>query len=300
MVYLATPSASERETPPFPQGLAVKSLEDINEPNLDPRLSLSRQGTEETALGRQLNDFVRKNEHDLDDSEKTQPLDKAIYVDFEEGDTRNPACFPRSKKWAITLLACYSTLIAASASSAYNMGFTSMTATVGFVVYTLGFGLVPLVSSSFSEEFGRQPLYIGSAVGFTSMYLLIALSKNIQTVIVARFIQGSFGSTWATMVGGTIADLWKPHERGLPMAIFSVAALGGTGVGPVVAGWVEMNPRLAWRWIQWIQMIICGVYSIIVPLVMRETRSSILLVRAARGARRGLRKNRRIYSLTPI
>ncbi|KAJ7498000.1 MFS polyamine transporter [Mycena galericulata] len=295
MVYLATPSASERETPPFPQGLAVKSLEDINEPNLDPRLSLSRQGTEETALGRQLNDFVRKNEHDLDDSEKTQPLDKAIYVDFEEGDTRNPACFPRSKKWAITLLACYSTLIAASASSAYNMGFTSMTrdldctdfqATVGFVVYTLGFGLVPLVSSSFSEEFGRQPLYIGSAVGFTSMYLLIALSKNIQTVIVARFIQGSFGSTWATMVGGTIADLWKPHERGLPMAIFSVAALGGTGVGPVVAGWVEMNPRLAWRWIQWIQMIICGVYSIIVPLVMRETRSSILLVRLAKKIRK--------------
>ncbi|KAJ6458107.1 MFS polyamine transporter [Mycena vitilis] len=285
----------------FKQGLAVKSLEDINEPNLDPRTSLSSRpeaGELDIPLSRRLSNFVRRslhNERHLPDSEKSQPLEKVLYVDFEAGDVRDPACFPRSKKWAITLLACYSTLIAASTSSAYNMGFNSMTrdlnctefqATVGFVVFTLGFGLVPLVSSSFSEEFGRQPLYIGSAIGFTSMYLLIALAKNLPTVIIARFLQGAFGSTWATMVGGTIADLWTPRERGLPMAIFSAAALGGTGLGPLVAGWVEMNPNLEWRWIQWIQMIITGFYSLFVPFVMSETRSSILLTRLAKRIRK--------------
>lgn len=99
-------------------------------------------------------------------------------------------------------------------------------------------------------------------------------AHNIQTVLIARFIQGAFGSTWATMVGGTIADIWQSHEyvfplpvvvvfwiisslkrRGLPMSFFAVAAIGGTGFGPVYAGWVEMNPRLEWRWIQWIQMM---------------------------------------------
>ena len=49
------------------------------------------------------------------------------------------------------------------------------------------------------------------------------------------------------------ADL--KDRRGLPMSIFSAAALGGTGLGPVVAGWVELNPKLGWRWIQWIQMM---------------------------------------------
>ncbi|KAJ7095471.1 MFS polyamine transporter [Mycena crocata] len=300
MPALETPTSLRSLT----RGLAVKSLEDTNEPNLDPTISFSSRADveePETALARQLTDFVRHRELQLPQSEKSRPLDEPRYIEFEEGDVRNPACFPRSKKWAITAVACYSTLIAASASSAYNMGFASMTrdlncndfqATVGFIVYTLGFGLVPLVSSSFSEEFGRQPLYIGSAVGFTSMYLLIALSKNIQTVIIARFLQGSFGSTWATMVGGTIADLWTPRERGLPMAIFSVAALGGTGLGPVVAGWVELNPKLEWRWIQWIQMIICGVYSLVVPLVMRETRSSILLARLAKKIRKETGDNR--------
>lgn len=37
-------------------------------------------------------------------------------------------------------------------------------------------------------------------------------AHNIQTVIIARFLQGAFGSTAATMVGGTIADIWAPAE----------------------------------------------------------------------------------------
>ena len=37
-------------------------------------------------------------------------------------------------------------------------------------------------------------------------------AKNIETVIVARFLQGAFGSTAATMVGGTIADIWLTKE----------------------------------------------------------------------------------------
>lgn len=44
-------------------------------------------------------------------------------------------------------------------------------------------------------------------------------------------------------------------RRSIPMSIFSLAAIGGTGLGAVMAGWVEMNPHLGWRWIQWIQMM---------------------------------------------
>ena len=64
------------------------------------------------------------------------------------------------------------------------MGFSSMIrdlhctefqATIGLSVYPLGFGLIPLVSASFSEEFGRKPLYIGSGLGFLLMFPMIAL-----------------------------------------------------------------------------------------------------------------------------
>ncbi|KAJ3715091.1 major facilitator superfamily domain-containing protein [Lentinula raphanica] len=215
-------------------------------------------------------------------------------IDFEPGDPRNPINFSRSKKWAITALACFSTLLASSNASTYTLGFDSMIidlnctefqATIGLSLYTLGFGVVPLVTASFSEEIGRQPLYYISASGVLLMYIGIALAHNIQTVLISRFIQGAFASTWATMVGGTIADIWQTHERGLPMSLFSVAAIGGSGFGPLYAGWIQMNPRLQWRWIQWIQMIITGFYLVLVPLISRETRSSIILTRIARRMR---------------
>lgn len=37
-------------------------------------------------------------------------------------------------------------------------------------------------------------------------------APNIQTVIVGRVLGGIFGSTGASLVGGSIADIWLPHE----------------------------------------------------------------------------------------
>lgn len=57
-----------------------------------------------------------------------------------------------------------------------DLNCTEFQATIGLSTYTLGFAVVPLVSASFSEEFGRQPLYVGSAIGFALMHLMVALS----------------------------------------------------------------------------------------------------------------------------
>ena len=58
---------------------------------------------------------------------------------------------------------------------------TEFQATIGLSVFTLGFGVVPLVTSSFSEEFGRLPLYIVSGIGFFLMFPMIAL--YVQTTL---------------------------------------------------------------------------------------------------------------------
>ena len=73
-------------------------------------------------------------------------------------------------------------------------------------------------------------------------------------MIVARFLQAAFESTAATMVGGMIADIWSTKEYiflikvslvmsnlfffrcGLPMSVFALTALGGTGLEPVFSG----------------------------------------------------------------
>jgi predicted MFS family arabinose efflux permease len=56
-----------------------------------------------------------------------------------------------------------------------DLNCTDFQATIGLSVYALGFSIVPLVSSSFSEELGRRPLYIGSLIGHILMHLMVAL-----------------------------------------------------------------------------------------------------------------------------
>ncbi|OCH96367.1 MFS general substrate transporter [Obba rivulosa] len=277
--------------------LAIRSLEEVSE-LVDPRISpLDRPDDTQLDEGyvRQLGDLIHHHEHPHAHDEKQSVNEEPLYIEFEKGDKRDPVNFTHAQKWAITLAACFFTLLVASGSASFASGFPSITrdlnctefqATVALSMFSLGFGILPLVSASFSEEFGRRPLYLGSAIGYACMHLMAALSQNIQTVIVARFLGGAFGSTGSTMVGGTIADIWMPHERGLPMAVFSVAAFTGVGLGPIMSGWIESNPHLEWRWIQWIHLIMSGVFIVIAFVFMKETRSSVLLMRAARKLRK--------------
>ncbi|KAG9309878.1 major facilitator superfamily domain-containing protein [Chiua virens] len=221
--------------------------------------------------------------------------DAPFLVEFEDDDPRNPINFTPAKKWGITITACGFTGITAAAISSYTMGVPTMVddlhcstflATVGLSVYPIGFALVPLFTSSLSEEFGRFRLYIVTIFLFMLTHVMTALAPNIQTVIVARFLSGSFGSTGATLVGGTIADIWKSDERGFPMSLFAIAALGSTGLGPMLAGWIESNYHLGWRWIQWISAIVSGVYFISVLWFLTETRADIILTRLARKIRK--------------
>lgn len=101
-----------------------------------------------------------------------------------------------------------------------------------------------------SEEWGRNVLYISSAIIFALFHIPTALAQNRATVLVSRTILGIAGSTGSTMVGGTISDIFRTKSRGLPMAIFSLAAFTGTGLGAVCCGWVVQDPSLGWRWVQ--------------------------------------------------
>jgi predicted MFS family arabinose efflux permease len=56
-----------------------------------------------------------------------------------------------------------------------DLNSTTEQAAAALGLYCLGFGVVPLVTASFSEEFGRQPLYVVSSIIFALMHLMVAL-----------------------------------------------------------------------------------------------------------------------------
>jgi hypothetical protein len=44
------------------------------------------------------------------------------------------------------------------------------------------------------------------------------------------------------------------------MAVFAMSSFVNLAAGPVMGGWIEMNPKLQWKWIEWVQMT-CGTFS---------------------------------------
>lgn len=70
-----------------------------------------------------------------------------------------------------------------------DLNCTEFQATIGLSLAGLGFAVAPLVTASFSEEFGRQPLYLVSCLGFGLMHLTVALYVwNCPTIVLFRLI----------------------------------------------------------------------------------------------------------------
>lgn len=118
--------------------LAIRSLEDVREP-VDPRLSPDDRPDNERldeSYVRQLDDYIHHRDHHLHKpvtrtSEKVSEKGKEkeegeapseereeepLYVEFEEGDPRDPANFSLARKRAILLTGClFAVLVGACA-----------------------------------------------------------------------------------------------------------------------------------------------------------------------------------------
>ena len=109
---------------------------------------------------------------------------------------------------------------------------------------------------------------------------ILLTTQHCLRMLVARFFAGVGGSTFSTMVGGIVADMYQAHNRNTPMACFSSAALFGTGLGPLVCGFIAQYTT--WRWIFYMQIIIGGLISAAVLLFFRETRAPVILRKKAK------------------
>lgn len=137
-----------------------------------------------------------------------------------------------------------------------------------------------MVLAPFSEINGRRPVFIASGILFVICQLCTGFTRSYAGMLVVRFLVGVGGSTFSTMVGGVVSDIYHAEERNTPMALFSGAALFGTGWGPLVSGFIAQN--LSWRWIFYLQTIMAAVMVAFICVIFKETRGSVLLSRKAK------------------
>ncbi|KUL82689.1 hypothetical protein ZTR_09415 [Talaromyces verruculosus] len=201
----------------------------------------------------------------------------------------SPFLWSSSRKSMTTWLACGVTLLAAYSAGEYTPASSQLLSewhvsqvayNVGVTTFTAGFGIAPMVLAPFSEINGRRPVFIASGILFTACIFACGGANNLAGTLVARFFKGIGGSTYSTMVGGVISDIYHAEDRNTPMALFAGAALFGTGLGPLIAG--NIVARTSWRWIYWSHGIVSAGFVIFMYFFLKETRGSILLSRKAR------------------
>ena len=141
-----------------------------------------------------------------------------------------------------------------------------------------------MVFAPLSEMVGRRLVY-GSTLCLAVIFLIpCAVAENAATLLVCRAIDGIAFSAPMTLVGGTLSDLWKNEERGVPMAAFSAAPFLGPAIGPLVGGFLA--DATGWRWLYWIQLILSAVAWLLITFTVPETYTPTLLARRAKKMRK--------------
>lgn len=170
-------------------------------------------------------------------------------VDFDgPDDPYRPINWPTKKKILTTMLYGLVTMSATWASSAYSAGtaqvaehfhVSKQVSTLGTTIFLLGFGIGPLLWAPLSEVYGRRlavliPMFIAISFSFGS-----ATAKDFQTLMLTRFFGALFSSAPVTNAGGVLGDLFSPSERGIAMAGYAMAVVGGPVLGRLHSPFIE-------------------------------------------------------------
>jgi multidrug resistance protein len=213
-------------------------------------------------------------------------------VSFLPSDPGNPFNWSKSYKWTCTMITAVATLSTAFASSAYSGTLRELVTafdpnpslellTAGISLFVLGFAVGPLLWAPLSEIYGRQVIFVITFGAFTAFNAACAGAKNVQSLLVLRFLAAAFGSSPFTNAGGVIADMFDASERGLAMSLFALAPSLGPTLGPFIGGFLGESPIGGWRWVMGLMAIFSGVLWIAQSIVVPETYAPVLLKKRA-------------------
>ena len=166
----------------------------------------------------------------------------------------------------------------------YNVG--TVTATLGMTCFVLGFAFGPTFWAPLSELRGRRLPLILAMFGFTIFSVACASAKDLQTVIISRFFAGLFGAGPLAVVAAVFSDMFDNRTRGIAITIFSMTVFTGPMFAPFVGGYIMENPKLGWRWTEWIPAMMGGVAFLLDLFFLEETYPPAILVQKASELRR--------------
>ena len=241
---------------------------------------------------RSMEEDVEKGRH-LQEKQAPPPRNSDLIEWDGPDDPENPQKWPRSKKWISTTLLSTLTFCVTFSSSVFStatrvtaiqFGVSDEVMILGTSLFVLGIAVGPIVWGPMSELYGRKmPMFFGVAV-FAIFQIPVAVAQNLQTIMLGRFMGGLFGCAPLAIVGGALADMWDPVDRGVAICTFAGATFIGPVAGPIAGSFITQS-YLGWRWTAWLTLIMTTGFGLLAVAVIPESYAPIILSQRAKKIR---------------
>jgi len=163
---------------------------------------------------------------------------------------------PTKNPWLATLAVMIATFIFVLDSTIANVALPHMAGSFSasneesmwiLTSYLIASGIVLPSVAWFSHVFGRKEFFIAAVITFTVASLLCGLSYSLETMILARILQGFGGGAILPIAQAIIMESFPKEERGKAMAVFGLGIILAPVIGPVLGGW--LTDTFSWNWI---------------------------------------------------
>ncbi|KAG7571210.1 hypothetical protein FFLO_00883 [Filobasidium floriforme] len=239
-----------------------------------------------------------KSETIVDQTDVLDQLDPLTVVDwYDDNDPDDPYNWSMLKKCFVAGQIMLMTFAVYGGSSIYTSSIPGImerfnvgvvTGTAGLSLYVLGYSFGPMLLAPLQElpKYGRNPIYMASLFIYIGFVIASAVASNIETILVARFFAGFFGSPVLATGAASIADVFGNKPLIVPAAVglYAIGAVLGPTLTPFIGGYAAM--RFGWTAPNWILAGVSGFAFIVLFVFFPETHRPNVLYRRSRRLRR--------------
>lgn len=122
---------------------------------------------------------------------------------------------------------------------AYELGASGLYIGLVFGAFSLSRTFFLPYFGRLSDKKGRKPLIVAGLLAYALISIGFILSKNVETLIIMRFIQGISSAMLIPVIQAYVGDITPEGSEGMSMGMFNMSMFFGLSLGPLAGGMIN-------------------------------------------------------------
>lgn len=179
-------------------------------------------------------------------------------------------------KWFVLANIMLGTFMAVLDATIVNVGLPKIMASFGvgidkiewvITAYMLSMAAMLPTSGWLGDKFGYKRMYFIGLLMFTAGSMLCGMSNDENTLILSRIVQGLGAGTIQPLGMAIITREFPPHQRGMALGFWAIAAAASVSFGPLIGGYLVDN--FSWQLIFDVNIPV-GIAALVFTIVIQK------------------------------